>query len=284
MNKTLKLIAVLFVCAFFVVCAFFASCKKHDDLSNNSITYDADAQKFMNSSGITDVTQKSALNNFVMQLKESSLWSKFMAIYPMVGGTANTNKWNLKDPRDSDGAYRLTFYGTPVFAGTGILFPTISDYADTHLADSAIGGSSNASISYYSRTQNTTTGYDMGCTDGAIPYNELSIYAQEGDDSEWFGFNQEILTENTTGLFMLSSTATNVTRYRNGVIVGSKGYAPINDYTNLTILLGKSRVTVRPGQKECALAAVGSGLTDAEALAFYNIVQTFEGSLSRELR
>ena len=99
----------------------------------------------------------------------------------MVGGTANTTKWNLKDPRDSDGAYRLTFYGNPVFASTGILFPTTLDYADTHLADSAIGGYNNASISYYSRTQNAISGYDMGCSDGTVPYNELSIYADAPD-------------------------------------------------------------------------------------------------------
>jgi hypothetical protein len=49
---------------------------------------------------------------------------KFMAIYPLVGGTQSTTKWNLKDPRDLDAAYRLSFYGNPVYAGTGILFST----------------------------------------------------------------------------------------------------------------------------------------------------------------
>ena len=64
----------------------------------------------------------------------------------MVGGTATTTKWNLKDPRDSDAAYRLIFKGTPVYASTGVLFPTTADYADTHLADNAIGGHNKASI------------------------------------------------------------------------------------------------------------------------------------------
>ena len=192
-----------------------------------------------------------------------------------------TVKWNLKDPRNSDAAYRLTFNGTPVFASTGVLFPTTSDYADTHLADSAIGGYTNASISYYSRTQNAISGYDMGCTDGAVPYNELSIYSNSADKSEWFGFSQDILSANTTGLFMLSSSVTDVTRYRNGVVVSSNGSAPVNSYTNLTILIGTSRVTAHPGQKECALATIGNGLTDAQALTFYNIVQNFETSLGR---
>jgi hypothetical protein len=276
MKNIFQLLNVFFV---FVI---LSSCQK--EFLNpypDSVTYDADAQRFIDSSGITDSTQKFAINNFVKQLKDSSLWSKFGAIYPMVGGTAATTKWNLKDPRNSDAAYRLTFNGAPVYASTGVLFPAISDYADTHLADSAIGGCSNASISYYSRTQNAISGYDMGCTDGAIPYNELSVYSNSADKSEWFGFSQDILSSNTTGLFMLSSSATNSTRYRNGIVVSSKGSTPNSSYTNLTILLGKSRVTAHPGQKECALATIGNGLTDAEALTFYNIVQYFETTLGR---
>ena len=275
MKYILQLTGVLFV---FV----FSSCQKEFlNPDGDTFTYDIDAQRFINSSGITDDTQKFAINNFVKQLKDASLWTKFVAVYPVVGGTAASTRWNLKDPRDLDAAYRLTFYGTPVYAGTGILFPTTSDYADTHLADSAIGGHINASISYYSRTQNTVSGYDMGCTDVAIPYSELSIYSNSADKSEWFGFSQDTLSTNTTGLFMLSSSATNVTRYRNGAVVSSKGAAPNNSYTNLTFLVGKSRASAHTGQKECALATIGNGLTDAEALTFYNIVQVFETALGR---
>ncbi|MDQ6904493.1 MAG: hypothetical protein M3139_15995, partial [Bacteroidota bacterium] len=236
----------------------------------------------ISSAAITDSTQKIAINNLVIQLKDSSLWEKFKAIYPMVGGSASGMKWNLKDPENTDNAYRLTFYGSPVFSSTGVLFPTVNDFADTHLADTSLGGYNNASMSYYSRTQNTISGYDMGCTDGAVPYNELSISFVDGDDSEWFGFSEDgILTPNTTGLFMFSSTTTNVKRFRNGVVKDAKGSAGNESYTNLTILIGKSRVTVHPGQRECALASLGNGLSDAQALTFYNIVQNFENKLNR---
>ena len=275
-----------------LVTTFFSSCQKEFSLGSglpgDSGGFDTDAKKFIDASQITESTQKNAINNFVIELKSSSLWSKFIAIYPMVGGTANATKWNLKDPRDLDAAYRLTFSGAPVFAATGILFPTIADYADTHLADSAIGGFSNASISYYSRTQNTISGYDIGCVDTTWPFNELSIYSNSLDtsnsaqNSEWFGFSENPLTQNTTGLFMLSSTATNVTRYRNGNVVSSRGSAPDNFYTNISFLIGKSHETSQPGQKECALATIGNGLSDAEASTFYNIVQNFESALGRQ--
>ncbi len=276
MKNTVRLFSLVFFCF------LYASCQKEFlDPHDKPIVYDADAKKFIDSSGIIDSAEKAGINDFVKELKNASLWDKFMAIYPMVGGTANKAMWNLKDPRNSDAAYRLTFTGSPIFATSGVLFPTISDYADTHLADDGMGGATDAAISYYSRTQNTVSGYDMGCTDGAIPYNELSIYSNSADKSEWFGFSQDILSPNTTGLFMLSSSATEVTRYRNGVVVSMKGSAPQNSYTSLTILIGVSRVTMHPGQKECALATIGDGLTDAQALTFYNIVQKFETTLGR---
>src|SRR5258708_12991972 len=125
--------------ALIVFMVFLSSCQKEYSLEGfGAIAYDAAAKIFIDSSAITDSTQKIAINNFVIQLKASSLWSKFVAIYPMVGGTATTTKWNLIDPRDLDAAYRLTFYGTPVYANTGVLFPMTSDYGDSHLIDNQL--------------------------------------------------------------------------------------------------------------------------------------------------
>jgi hypothetical protein len=273
MKNILELIVVLFLCA-------FSSCQKHRDLSNNLFTYDVDAQRFFDSSGITDSTQKFAINKFVMQLKDSSLWTNLEAIYPMVGGTENTTKWNLRDPGNSDAAYRLTFTGTPVYATTGVTFPTTFDYADSHLSDSSLSYNNN-SISYYSRTQNTVDGYDMGCVDNASPYNELAIY-HSSDASNWFGYYAYgTVPASTKGLFMLSATSSDVKRYENAVVTNSKGSAPTTGFTNLPILIGTVSRAYAGGQRECALATIGNGFTDAQALTFYNIVQNFETILGR---
>ncbi len=203
-----------------------------------------------------------------------------MAIYPMVGGTAATTKWNLKNPINSDAAYRLTFNGAPAFAATGVLFPTIADFADTHLSDSLLSYNDN-SISYYSGTQNTVSGYDMGCYDKASPYNEVAIY-HTSDASVWFGFyDRKPSPSNTKGLFMFSATASGISRYENGQIKSSSSTAPVEGSTGYPILLGTVAGASSGGERECALATIGSGLTAAEALTFYNIAQNFQTNLGR---
>ena len=81
---------------------------------------DDDAGAFLQAANIQDSTQQAAINQLVLDLKDAGLWTKFYAIYPFIGGTASTHKWNLKDPRDLNAAYRLTFSGGITHSSGGI--------------------------------------------------------------------------------------------------------------------------------------------------------------------
>lgn len=281
-NVQMKLILQL--TSFFLLVTFIPSCQKEylksEDDTANIFIYDADAKIFIDSAGISDSTQKLAINNLVIQLKDSLLWSSFTAIYPMIGGTETTTKWNLKDPRNLDAAYRLTFYGKPVYANTGVLFPTKSDFADTHLNDTQMVFNNNA-ISYYSRTQNTISGYDMGCLDSKAPFTEMAIY-HESDATDYFGYYKYGYTPtNTIGLFMLSATAGNVTWYENGLEKFLSNKPPVMAFTGYPMLLGWVVNAASGGRRECAFATIGKGLSAGQALTFYNIVKNFETTLVR---
>jgi len=70
--------------------------------TSNTITptaaVDPDAQAFITAAGITNPTQQSAINTLVVNLKGYSIWTKFKAIYPVVGGSASSHAVNLKTP------------------------------------------------------------------------------------------------------------------------------------------------------------------------------------------
>ena len=100
---------------------------------------DPDAQAFITAAGITDPTQQSAINTLVVDLKSDGLWTKMIAIYPLVGGTASSQKYNLKDPRDLDVAYRLTFGGGWSHGSFGIGGNGVNTYADTHILNYNLG-------------------------------------------------------------------------------------------------------------------------------------------------
>jgi hypothetical protein len=74
--------------------------------SVSTIALDPDAQAFLTATGITDPTITSAINTLVISLKNDGVWSRMVAIYPFVGGTADTHKYNLKNPQDTDAAFR----------------------------------------------------------------------------------------------------------------------------------------------------------------------------------
>lgn len=274
---------------FFKACAILAfslainSCQKQiskPDVPDETHQLDSDAKNFFNKVQIEDTSITHAIDNLVKQLKVANLWNKFNALYPMVGGTANNTKWNLKDPRDIDASFRLSFHGTPVFAPTGVLFPTTNDYADTHLYDTLLNNQDNA-ISYFSRTENTVDGYDMGCSDDVFPYNKMAIFNTIGA-TDYFGFfNFQYMPVTTVGLFMLSATAQNIKSYENGIPKFEKGGSPGTEYSEYPILIGYVLKADSGGKRECSFATIGKGLTDAEALTFSNIVHEFNNRLSR---
>jgi len=261
------------------------SCGKEDPKPeptpvDSTVTTDADAKAFITNAQLSDDNQKKAIESLVKDLKDSSLWTKLNAIYPFVGGTEASTKLNLKDPRDVDEAFRITYHGSPVIAATGVLFPTKADFGDTHYYDSLMTYNDN-SISYFSRTENTVSGYDMGCSDYLEPFNQLTIY-HEANGSGYFGLSVwQPKPASTKGLFMLSATPTKTYYFINGVISTSKDGAPINKFTNTPFLIGYCANADAVGQRECAFSSIGKGFTEAEAATLSRIVSNYQSKLSR---
>jgi hypothetical protein len=128
---------------------------------------DPDAEAFLLAAGITDATITTAINNLVLSLKADSLWAKMTALYPLVGGTATTHKFNLKDPRDLDAAFRLTFFGSPTHSADGMQGNGSSQYARTHIIPLSHFSLNSASGFAYIN-QGGNAGYDFASWGGAL--------------------------------------------------------------------------------------------------------------------
>jgi hypothetical protein len=242
---------------------------------------DPDAQAFLINAVITDPTQANAVNNLVVGLKADGLWDKMKAIYPFVGGTASTHKYNLKDPRDLDAAYRLVFNGGWTHDANGALPNGTNAYADTKLMPATVLSESSAHYSFYSRTNVSQSTYDISAGDH---YSLLLYNSQFYTNLTTSGtYPASVSLPNTLGYYIASKTTLSTI---NGFANNNK---VINNVTigggisfNNTILSSRSAVSSF-SSKQVALASIGDGLTDLDATNLYNRVNTYQVALSRNV-
>jgi len=281
---------------------------------------DADAQAFITAASITDSTQQSAINTLVTDLKTYGIWTKMKALYPFVGGTATSHKFNLKDPRDLDAAYRLQFNGGWTHSSNGALPNGTTAYANTYLnpfiafgnGQSHLPAGSTHSlvhVSKYSRTNSTITNNFDGVYTGSYPQ---SCWLGMGWNSGWapngVGIintqstnpSDVILGNRTDGFFVVNRDGfTSLKSFRNNTLIDidttdSRLYNEIGLQRNLNpqnvyliaALNEAYDFTFRPfayNNFETAFQSIGDGLTDAEATAFYNAVQAYQTTLGRQV-
>lgn len=250
---------------------------------------DTDAQAFLTNAVITDTTQRNAINTLVIGLKTDSLWTKMLAVYPFVGGTATTCKFNLKNPLNTDGAFRLNFVGGWTFTNNGVQGNGTTAYANTFLAPNPSLSLGNSSISHYSRTNSVDSGTPYGTKTGAAN-SQLNLS---------FGVGTSNIFHNTNSAFTLSpvplTTATNLIHSRTNstqTIAALNGTAATytnseGQLSNHPIFLGarNSNNTAIDlyYSRQMAFAHIGTGLTSAECVLLYNRIQTFQTTLGRQV-
>jgi hypothetical protein len=246
---------------------------------------DPDAQAFITAAAITDPTQHSAVNNLVIGMKADGVWTKMKAIYPFVGGTASQHKFNLKDPRDLDAAFRLVFNGGWTHSSTGATPNGTNGFADTKLNSSTSLLLNNAHISIYSRTNNGDTRISIG-----TEYNGAQRFViwPRVTSNTYFPNNSDlpsaIPNSDSRGLFINNRVSSTGTR---GMIRGTQynqTIASSPSYVNLPFYIGRpSVINSFFDNREYAFSSIGDGLSDAELANLNTRVTTFQTALNRQV-
>jgi len=261
--------------------------------SSGGVSFDADALSFITAASITDNTQKTAINTLVTDLKTYNIWTKMKALYPFVGGTASSHKWNLKDPRDLDAAYRLVFSGGWTHSSTGALPNGTTAFADTKLIPSSSLTANSAHQSFYLRANISifhNAVYGCYTTFGT---NNFLLYPY----SFGIGWISDILDNslsrivsnagNSTGYVISTRSSSNSHKiFRNNTQIASTNNATNGNYPTINYYLGAGNQNGTPGtydSNEHAFASIGDGLTDTEAANFYTAVQAYQTTLGRQV-
>lgn len=254
----------------------------------SGVVLDADAQAFIDAAVITDETQKNAINQLVLAFKTAGIWTKMTAIYPFVGGTATTHKYNLKDPQDTDGAFRIVWNGTVTHDSDGITGDGSTGYGDTKLIPSVDLTEDDTHLSVYSRTAETGNPYDFGSTQSS---NRFRIAARLSNlfIASCYASGTQLTPANTTaGMFLLSRRSnTDFECYKDGSSAASTATADSasrpTTYALYLLALHLDGSASSFSTNNLAFASVGTSLDDTEASDFFDAVDTFQTSLSRNV-
>jgi hypothetical protein len=256
--------------------------------------YDPDTNAYLVATGL-DVSFAPALDGLVTGLKDAGLWSKMLAVYPFIGGTEALHKWNLKDPRDLDAAYRLTFLNNVTGTHSTALgyrpnaqgMQLNGGYADSHITPRGIFDQNSTSLAYYSLAEvPPISRCEMGCYnwDGDTA-NRFHIIARYTGGLFYYGMAEHGVTGTpvpaSTGLFVATRTGPNTqSGYRNGALVQTTNMPSIW-LPNVPIWVGGINVFQDRSDLPCGFASVGVGLSATDNDALNLVVTDYQDALGR---
>lgn len=253
---------------------------------------DPDAQAFLTASAITDATITSAVNQLVLDTKGYGIWSKMKAIYPFVGGTASTHKWNLKDPQDTNAAFRLVFYGGITHSSNGVQGNGINNYADSFLIPSVqYSVNDNVHLSVYSRSNITENKVEIGCFNGTNSALQILLANSGVVPTSTRTFLNDLADSkfsdsDSRGFYIASRTGTSVTMFENATLKTTLTTPSPITRPNVSIYVTAQNNAGGPNipsSKQLAFATIGDALTNTEAANFYTAVNAFQVALSRNV-
>ena len=245
-------------------------------------SYTARTTAFATATSITDTTILNALNTFDLGLISNSLDTKMYAIYPFVGNTATTQKYNFMDARDLDVAFRLQFNGGSTFSSNGYKPNGSNAYADTFLNPTNF---TQNSFSFGSYLRDTAS---YNCFIGSLDTyrNYLlpigtSYYCQINSS----GFASSIIMpDQSTKMHIISRiSSTTASTYINGSLLFNDNQTS-NGKTNRSIWIGalnSNDVVKYYSSNEQSFSFIADGINSTEVTNFTNLVNNLQTALSR---
>lgn len=249
-------------------------------VQNGIIINDPDAQAFIDAAPIVDSVQINAINTLVLSLKEKNIWNKMQAIYPFVGGTASTHKLNLKDPRDLNTAFRITYSGTQLHDHRGVTHVSGSSLVTNFIMknNSVVNDFHWSSYVLYDILD-----YLLFAGNSQF-FNKVNVGVPSllSDLYDRNGGNARVYTPNSNGSgFYTASRTLELNRhaiFKDGII------KKFNSTTSG--ILGLENISIgnlSSSGNTIAFSTIGKGLTDVNVFDLYAAVQACQTTLGRQI-
>jgi hypothetical protein len=250
---------------------------------------DLDAKQFMYASGISNNQIKDAIYRLCIDLKMAGIFTKCTAIYPFVGGTATTHRFNLRDPRDLNAAFRLQFFGGGTHSANGYQPNGTNGYADTFLVPSTSQSLNSNGMGCYIGTNLSelqSEPVNMGAFNSVTQASSMAVN-NTVFGGRMNGTSLSVANTDKRGFYSAQKTsATQTDFYKNGVsVVGGNSGGTLSGFSIYlgTLNLSGSPYSLAYVRNDFRFAFISSGLTAFENLNLYTIVNNFQVTLNRNV-
>ena len=265
------------------------------------VTFEAETTALMNAiatpndgtatiyTGVTGSQLWTLVNDLVSGLNSNALMSKLFYYYPLLGNTAITQEYNLKDTT----TFPLTWYGGWVHDNKGALANGTNTYADTGFAPSANKDVNSNGLSVVIGTDNTpvkTDVVEMGSYIGSDQASLIQVYPSSSNQTMSGRMNSQITNvANVGSQGVYSEVKTNTSTsaiYKNSVLkaTGSGGgtLPTFNTYIGNMSFQANTPYNTGYSNQRFQGALEHTGLTATEATNLYNLIDTIEAGLGRK--
>jgi hypothetical protein len=258
---------------------------------------DENVSDFINTAGITDPTQITAITNLVTDLKAYNLWDKMVAIYPFVGASATSHRYNLKQPS----TYAISWFGGIDHTSLGVVTTATNAAGYTGLVPTTALSdiSSSAHISANLNTNSSaSTNLIIGNSDlpGAAAGFRAAINIAQGyfgsTNIQYSAFTPNIQLNatrvgNGQGLWVAARVGGVIYGYRRSAVQnitlfnGPYTFDNSNSINNQVTLLQGTSYGGGPAGIIMNFATVGNALTETDVNYLYTVINTYNTTLSR---
>jgi hypothetical protein len=253
---------------------FIGSASADSNTVTPTSSTDADAQAFITAAAITDPTQQAAINTLVVDLKGYNVWSKLIALYPFIGGSASSHSYNLKNISVG----QLTYSSGVSHGVLGIKGNTTS-FANTGLRSSTMGiGQNDASAGIYLQSlTNNQTMFFGHFGNFTMYWGHPAIYTMVNNSlgpatpiTTFDGFFQESRINSSQMLYKGKN---------NSVLTIPGGTSALNSTLDWYICYANGYNGI---QDWVSLHYISKGFSSTELDNFYTAVQTYQTTLNRQ--
>jgi len=251
---------------------------------------DADALAFITAAAITDATQKRAIETLVVDLKGYGIWTKMKALYPFVGGTASQHKFNLKNPLDTDAAFRLVFYGGVTHSANGVKGNAVNGYYQTFINPSIVFSPASGGSEFIYSRDDLDTGVDLGAFAFLPSLSRFYFTSRLGfNQTEFACLSNGVATPsnlNSKGFFGITREPNAPNYYAilntNSISTTDAYQEPNSNITGLGLIADTGQALSWSSRQQ-AMSCVADGLTPAEAQNLRLANLAFQTTLSRNV-